>query len=81
MNGLYEHQRAMRAMRRAAMTRGVAAILDIGTTKISCLILRFDGPDDQNGMDGVGAMAGQSNLGVFYTEGRGRRTWRRRGGG
>lgn len=65
MNGLYEHQRAMRAMRRAAMTRGVAAILDIGTTKISCLILRFDGPDDQNGFDGVGAMAGQSRFRVI----------------
>ena len=65
MNDLYEHQRAMRAMRRAAISRGVAAILDIGTSKIACLILRFDGPEGANGSDGVGAMAGQSRFRVI----------------
>ena len=43
MNNLYQAQRAMRAMRKAAMQRGVVAILDIGTSKIACLVLRFDG--------------------------------------
>ena len=42
MTDLYQTQRAMRAMRRAAIQRGVIAVLDIGTSKIGCLILRFD---------------------------------------
>jgi cell division protein FtsA len=45
MTDLYQTQRAMRNMRKAALQRGVVAILDIGTTKIACLVLRFDGPD------------------------------------
>ena len=40
---LYESQRAMRAMRKAALQRGVVAVLDVGTSKIACLVLRFDG--------------------------------------
>ena len=44
MTDLYSQQRAMRSMREAAMQRGVIAILDIGSSKIACLILRFDGP-------------------------------------
>ena len=35
MTDLYENQRAMRAMRRAALQRGVIAILDIGTSAFS----------------------------------------------
>ena len=35
MTGLYQSQRAMRHMRRAAMQRGVIAILDVGTSKIA----------------------------------------------
>ncbi|MFQ6549564.1 cell division protein FtsA [Aestuariibius sp. 2305UL40-4] len=62
--GLYHAQRAMRHMRRAAMQRGLVAILDIGTSKIACLILRFDGPDNFRG-DGVGSMAGQSSFRVI----------------
>ena len=45
MTDLYQSQRAMRNMRRAAMQRGVVAILDVGTSKIACLVLRFDGAD------------------------------------
>ena len=45
MAELYELQRAMRAMRQSALQRGALAILDLGSTKISCLILRFDGLD------------------------------------
>jgi cell division protein FtsA len=65
MTDLYHTQRAMRNMRRAAMQRGVIAILDIGTTKIACFVLRFDGPDKLMESDGVGPMAGQSSFRVI----------------
>jgi cell division protein FtsA len=65
MQQLYQSQRAMRNMRRAAMQRGVVAILDVGTSKIACLVLRFDGPERFTGTDGVGSMAGQSSFRVI----------------
>ena len=65
MTDLYQAQRAMRNMRKAAMQRGVVAILDIGTSKIACLVLRFDGPDKFREADGVGPMAGQSSFRVI----------------
>ena len=65
MTDLYQSQRAMRNMRRAALQRGVIAVLDVGTSKIACLILRFDGLEDTRDSDGVGAMAGQSNFRVI----------------
>jgi cell division protein FtsA len=65
MTGLYETQRAMRHMRRAAMQRGVVAVLDVGTSKIACLILRFDGPERLREAEGVGPMAGQSSFRVI----------------
>ncbi len=65
MTDLYSTQRAMRNMRNTAMQRGVIAILDIGTSKIACLILRFDGSDHFRGSDGVGSMAGQSSFRVI----------------
>lgn len=65
MRDLYESQRAMRNMRQAAMQRGVIAILDIGTSKIACLVLRFDGPDQFRDSDGIGPMAGQSSFRVI----------------
>ena len=64
MTDLYQSQRAMRNMRRAAMQRGVIAILDIGTSKIACLVLRFDGPSPV-GDDSLGPMAGQSSFRVI----------------
>ena len=60
---LYESQRAMRNMRRAAMQRGVVAILDVGSSKIACLVLRFDGSDPSD--DGIGSLAGQSGFRVI----------------
>ena len=60
MSDLYQSQRAMRHMRQAAMQRGVIAILDVGTSKIACLVLRFDGPEQYRPTDGVGSLAGQS---------------------
>ncbi len=61
---LYESQRAMRNMRRAAMQRGVVAILDVGSSKIACLVLRFDGNGPKAG-DGVGSLAGQAGFRVI----------------
>ena len=43
MTDLYQAQRAMRNMRKAAMQRGVIALLDIGPSKTACLALHFDG--------------------------------------
>ncbi len=65
MTDLYQSQRAMRALRRAAMQRGVVAILDVGTSKIACLVLRFDGTDALRETDGVGPMAGHSGFRVI----------------
>ena len=61
---LYDSQRAMRSMRKAAMQRGVVAILDVGSSKIACLVLRFGGSDRLDN-DGVGSMAGQSGFRVI----------------
>ena len=65
MGDLYDSQRAMRQMRKAAMQRGVVAILDVGTSKIACLVLRFDGPETIRSVDGVGSLAGQSQFRVI----------------
>ncbi len=65
MTDLYQSQRAMRALRRAAMHRGVVAILDVGTSKIACLVLSFDGSDPDADFDGVGPMAGQAGFKVI----------------
>jgi cell division protein FtsA len=64
MTDLYAAQRAMRNMRKAAIQRGVIAILDVGTSKIACLVLRFDGEKFMGG-DGVGSLAGQSGFRVI----------------
>ena len=65
MTDFYQTQRAMRHMRRAAMQRGVIAVLDVGSSKIACLILKFDGPEKLRDGDGVGSMAGQSSFKVI----------------
>ena len=65
MTDFYQTQRAMRHMRKAAMQRGVIAVLDVGSSKIACLILRFDGPERMREGDGVGSMAGQSSFRVI----------------
>ncbi|MCV2871411.1 cell division protein FtsA [Defluviimonas sp. WL0050] len=64
MTDLYQSQRAMRNMRRAAMQRGVVAILDVGTSKIACLVLQFDGSEEMR-EDGLGSLAGQSQFRVI----------------
>lgn len=65
MRDVYESQRAMRNMRKAAMQRGVIAILDVGTSKIACLVLRFDGPEQFGDSDVIGSLAGQSSFRVI----------------
>jgi len=65
MSELYQAQRAMRAMRQAAIQRGVVAILDVGTSKIACLVLQFDGRDRAPEGEGIGAMAGQTKFRVI----------------
>jgi cell division protein FtsA len=65
MTDLYQSQRAMRMLRQVAMQRGVVAILDVGTSKIACLILRFDGAARLRDQDGVGPLAGQSQFRVI----------------
>ncbi|MGH1465202.1 MAG: cell division protein FtsA [Cognatishimia sp.] len=62
---LYQSQRAMRAMRKAAMQRGVVAVLDVGTSKIACLVLRFDGGEHLSEAEGIGSLAGQSSFRVI----------------
>jgi len=64
MNGIHATQRAMRRMRRQAIDRGTVALLDVGTSKIACLILRFDGPDHFAPAEGIGPLAGQSTFRV-----------------
>ena len=64
MTDLYQSQRAMRNMRRAALQRGVVAVLDVGTSKIACLVLRFE-PGDEMREDGLGPLAGQSQFRVI----------------
>jgi cell division protein FtsA len=64
MTDLYTSQRAMRQMRKQALQRGVVAILDVGSSKIACLVLRFDG-QGRLGEDGeIGSLAGQSGFRV-----------------
>jgi cell division protein FtsA len=76
MRDLYQGQRAMRQLRKAALQRGTVAILDIGTSKIACLVLRFQGPERFQAADGVGSLAGQSSfrvIGAAATRSRGLR--------
>ncbi|ABG32847.1 cell division protein FtsA [Roseobacter denitrificans] len=74
MTDLYESQRQMRNMRQAAMQRGVVAILDVGTCKVTCLVLRFDGAPPLGDEGEIGSLAGQSGfrvIGVGTTRSRG----------
>ena len=58
MNDLYNSQRTMRHMRKLAMQRGVVAILDVGTSKIAALVLRFDGSSRLGEEGEIGSLAG-----------------------
>ena len=74
MSRLYEIQKSMRAKRRAALQRGVIAILDIGTTKITCMVLQFDPVVQMRASEGLGAVANHGSfrvIGVAKTQSRG----------
>ena len=74
MTHLYETQRAMRQRRRAALQRGVVAILDVGTAKIACMILQFDPSVQMNAQEGMTTMANHGAfrvIGVATTRSRG----------
>ena len=64
MSDLLATQRAMRAMRRAAVGRGVAAVLDVGSSKVACFVLRLDGSAEAPGGE-VGPMAGRGRVRVI----------------
>jgi cell division protein FtsA len=62
----------MRRKRRAALSRGIVGVLDIGTHKTACLVLRFKEAAPEG--EGVGHMAGQTNfrvIGAAVTRSRG----------
>ena len=65
MNTLYHAQRAMRAKRQDALKRGVVAVLDIGSHKVSCLVLKFDSSEIASPAEGIGAMAGQASVRII----------------
>ena len=65
MNDLYNSQRTMRQMRKIAMQRGVVAILDVGSSKIAALVLRFDGSTRLGEESGISSLAGQSGFRVI----------------
>ncbi|MEM6308451.1 MAG: cell division protein FtsA [Pseudomonadota bacterium] len=65
MMDLYANQRAMRGMRQQALQRGVIAILDVGTSKVACLVLRFDGVGKLEDTAEMGSLAGQAAFRVI----------------
>jgi len=65
MNDLYDSQRTMRQMRKLAMQRGVVAILDVGSSKIAALVLRFDSSAATDDEGEIGSLAGQSGFRVI----------------
>ena len=65
MNDLYHSQRTMRQMRKVAMQRGVVAVLDVGSSKIAALVLRFDGSSRIEDEGEFGSLAGQSSFRVI----------------
>jgi cell division protein FtsA len=65
MNDLYDSQRSMRQMRKLAMQRGVVAVLDVGSSKIAALVLRFDGSAQLDDEGEIGSLAGQSGFRVI----------------
>ena len=62
---LYDSQRSMRHMRKLAIQRGVVAILDVGSSKIACLVLRFDSNGELGEEGEIGSLAGQSGFRVI----------------
>ena len=71
---LYQSQRDMRRLRQNALQRGVIAVLDVGSAKVACLVLRFDGQPDPLDDGEIGSLAGQTEfrvVGAATTQSRG----------
>ncbi|MEL6583044.1 MAG: cell division protein FtsA [Pseudomonadota bacterium] len=65
-NTLYLAQRAMRERRETALKRGCVAVVDIGTTKITCLVLDIDVAKLRAPKaDGVGRLDGHAAMRVI----------------
>ncbi|MEL7215220.1 MAG: cell division protein FtsA [Pseudomonadota bacterium] len=65
-NTLYRAQRAMRERREAALRRGTLAVVDVGSAKITCLILDVDAAKLRAPRtDGVGRLEGHAALKVI----------------
>ncbi|MEM9715490.1 MAG: cell division protein FtsA [Pseudomonadota bacterium] len=74
MMQLFERQRLIRQKRRAALQRGVVAVLDIGTSKIVCMIIKFDPSVQEDAADGANVIARHNRfrvIGVATTRSRG----------
>ena len=71
---LFQSQLKMRRARQVAIQRGLISILDVGSSKITCFVLSFDGSGEFKDSDGIGPMSGQSSfriIGVATTRSRG----------
>ena len=55
----------MRQRRAAAMRRGLVAVLDIGTFKVACLVLKFDPERAMAREEGVGSLLGHGDFRVI----------------
>jgi len=64
---LFETQRAMRQRREAALRRGVVAVLDIGSSKVACLILQFAPHPADDGAPDIGVR--KPSMGAFRVVG------------
>ncbi|MAS44566.1 MAG: cell division protein FtsA [Rhodobacteraceae bacterium] len=64
-HALFDSQRLMRDQLRSALKRGLLAVLDIGTEKTSCLILRIDPARLASGARENGALGGFAAMRVI----------------
>lgn len=74
MSYLYDTQRAMRQKRQNALQRGLVAVLDVGTTKMACMVLQFDAKTDSEARLGAGTTLNHGSfrvIGVATTRSRG----------
>lgn len=74
MSSLYESQKVMRQKRQAALQRGVVAVLDVGTSKVVCMILQFNPSVRLDATSDISAIANHGSFrvaGVAKTQSRG----------
>ena len=74
MSYLYDTQRVMRQKRQNALQRGLVAVLDVGTTKMACMVLQFDARNDSEVRLSAGTVLDHGSfrvIGVATTRSRG----------